>query len=215
MHTINKHETASFDVDAQKGFTPICPDELPVNGGDLIAPYLNENANLSRIRVGSKDAHPANALWNVTDEKPIFSEVDGDHPNVDIHWNSHCVSGTLGCELLDTLPHPQDYDFFVWKGVEPDMHPYGACFHDLGNKMSTGVIEYLKSQKIINVILGGLATDFCVYNTAMQLINADFKVFLVLDACRGIDEKTTMKKLKEMSNSGIIIVQNSNEINSI
>jgi len=25
---------ASFDVDAQKGFTPICPDELPVTGGD-------------------------------------------------------------------------------------------------------------------------------------------------------------------------------------
>ncbi len=34
-------KTAAFDVDAQKGFTPLCPDELPVVGGHLIGAELN------------------------------------------------------------------------------------------------------------------------------------------------------------------------------
>ncbi len=36
---------ASFDVDAQKGFTPLCPDELPVPGGDAIGAALNQLAS--------------------------------------------------------------------------------------------------------------------------------------------------------------------------
>ena len=212
MYTINKNETASFDVDAQKGFTPICPDELPVNEGDQIAPYLNRNAKLASIRVGSKDAHPANAVWNVTEDKPILSQVKGDYKNVDVHWNQHCVSGTKGCELLDTLPHPQDYDFFVWKGVEPDMHPYGACYHDLHDKMSTGVIEYLKAKGIKNVIVGGLATDFCVYNTVMQLNDAGFKVYLTVDACRGIDDIKTDECLRDMFDNGVVLVYDEDKI---
>ena len=35
---------ASFDVDAQKGFTPLCPNELPVPEGDAIVPALNQLA---------------------------------------------------------------------------------------------------------------------------------------------------------------------------
>ena len=30
---------ASFDVDAQKGFTPLCPNELPVPEGDTIVTF--------------------------------------------------------------------------------------------------------------------------------------------------------------------------------
>ena len=34
--TLSKTAIASFDVDAQKSFTPLCPNELPVAGGDQI-----------------------------------------------------------------------------------------------------------------------------------------------------------------------------------
>ncbi|MDU2872339.1 MAG: nicotinamidase, partial [Pseudomonas aeruginosa] len=46
---------ASFDVDAQKGFTPLCPDELPVPGGDAIGAALNQLASRAALRLGSKD----------------------------------------------------------------------------------------------------------------------------------------------------------------
>lgn len=43
---------AAFDIDAQKGFTPLCPDELPVSGGDKIVPELNFMASLASLRIG-------------------------------------------------------------------------------------------------------------------------------------------------------------------
>ena len=45
---------ASFDVDAQKGFTPLCPNELPVPEGDAIVPALNQLAARAQLRIGSR-----------------------------------------------------------------------------------------------------------------------------------------------------------------
>ena len=92
------------------------------------------------------------------------------------------------------------------------MHPYGACYHDLHNKMSTGVIEYLKAKGIKNVIVGGLATDFCVYNTVMQLNDAGFKVYLTVDACRGIDDIKTDECLRDMFDNGVVLVYDEDKI---
>jgi nicotinamidase/pyrazinamidase len=203
MH-VNKDHTASFDVDAQKGFTPLCPEELPVIGGDTLAEALNLQAGLARLRVGSKDAHPANAVWRASQDAPQFSPVEG--ANVDIRWNLHCVSGTKGHQLIDGLPHPADYDFFVQKGIEPDMHPYGACYHDLGERQSTGVIEFLKCNGIETVLVGGLATDYCVKTTALQLRRAGFQVIVNLKACRGIAPDTVQSALAEMTAAGIVVV---------
>jgi nicotinamidase/pyrazinamidase len=203
MH-VNKEQTASFDVDAQKGFTPLCPEELPVLGGETLAEALNRQAGLARLRVGSKDAHPTNAVWRATPEAPQFSPIEG--ANVDVRWNLHCVSGTVGHQLIDGLPHPADYDFFVQKGIEPDLHPYGACYHDLGERQSTGVIEFLKYHGIETVLVGGLATDYCVKTTALQLRRAGFHVIVNLAACRGIAPDTVQSALEQMTAAGIVIV---------
>ena len=203
--------TASFDVDPQNTFTPRCPNELAVPGGDTIVAALNAQSGLARLRVGSKDAHAPNASWVATPEQPMFSSVGT--PDVDIRWNSHAVVGTYGFELLEGLPHPRNYDFFVWKGMEPDMHPYGACYHTLdwkANPKSTGVIEYLKVQGIRTVIVGGLATDYCVKNTALQLADAGFNVVLNLASSRGIAPDTIAAALDDMRAAGITIVDNVN-----
>lgn len=197
---------ASFDVDAQNTFTPVCPDELPVAGGADIVPELNAQARFASFRVGSKDAHSPSAKWVATAEKPQFSPIEAAGPNVDIHWNLHGVPGTLGFELIDGLPRPADYDYFVWKGVEPDMHPYGACFHDLAGRQSTGVIEVLKSRGIETVIVGGLATDFCVKLTVLQLVAAGFKVIVNLAACRGIAEDSITAAKVAMEICGAILI---------
>lgn len=210
---IDYDKTASFDVDAQKGFTPLCPDELPVPDGDTITAALNSQANLTRLRAGSKDWHPADAIWIAGKDKLQFTAVEG--KNVDIRWNAHCIAGTKGAELLDGLPHPSEYDFFVWKGMEPDMHPYGACYHDLGETMSTGVIEFFRLSGIENVIVGGLATDYCVKTTAMQLKKAGFRVVINLEACRGITVDTTVKAIEEMKMAGIDIAARFSEIKAI
>ena len=209
----NKAQVAAFDVDAQKGFTPLCPDELPVPEGHLIVDELNRQAAFASTRVFSKDSHPANPSWLATAEHPMYSRVEG--ANMDIRWNLHCVPGTAGFELLDGLPKVTEYDFPVYKGVEPDMHPYGACYHDLADRISTGVIEFLRSRNITSVLVGGLATDYCVKTTALQLKRAGFRVIVNLAACRGIAPETVAKALTDMETAGIEIIQDSSQLQQI
>ena len=192
---------ASFDVDAQKGFTPLCPNELPVPEGDAIVPALNQLAARAQLRVGSKDAHSPQAAWVVPDHAQMLQALP--LANADLTWVSHCVPGTSGFELLPGLPAPIDYDYFVWKGVEPDLHPYGACYHDLAERRSTGVIEFLKVQQVQAIIVGGLELDYCVRTTALQLRRAGFEVLLYLPACRALSAEGAQAACTAMANAGI------------
>lgn len=208
----SKSFVASFDVHAQYTFTPICPDELPVPGGTEIVDELNAQARLAGIRIGAKEAHHPKAIWAATWEQPQFSPVEGE--NVDVRWNIHAVPGTKGFELIEGLPKITDYDYFVWQGIELDMHPYGACYHDIAEKMSTGVIEFLKCRNITTVLVGGLATDYCVKTTALQLLRAGFSVIVNLGACRGIDQKTIEEAVAEMRKRGAVLVNSASELSS-
>ncbi|MBS0289950.1 MAG: isochorismatase family protein [Proteobacteria bacterium] len=213
MNKINlKTPVACMDIDSQYSFTPQCPDELPVPHGDEIVPELNEQAKFAQYRIGSKEAHPVHAIWFATPEQPTLSKIQDD--NVDVRWPKHCIPGTKGFEQLKGLPHPSQYDFFVWKGIEPDMHPYGSCFHDLNEKLSTGIIEFLRDKGVKTVIVGGLATDYCVKNTVLQLLNAGFETIVNLAACRGLNPLTTSLAISQMKNHGAIIIDSCDVLNT-
>ncbi|QXI41169.1 isochorismatase family protein [Pseudomonas wayambapalatensis] len=201
---------ASFDVDAQNGFTANAPQELPVPGGHLIAPALNAMASRADLRLGSKDAHPANAAWVVGDAAQMLQPLA--LTNADLTWVSHCVPGTPGFELLHGLPAPIDYDYFVWKGVEPDLHPYGACYHDLAERRSTGVIEYLKVHAVEVVLVGGLALDYCVRATALQLNRAGVHVLLYLPACRALSDAGAKAACSELAAAGVVLCADEGEL---
>lgn len=214
---INKYVTASLDVDAQCGFSPLCPNELPVPGGDEIVPELNLQATKARLRIGSKDWHCLDSLHTATPENPQFSVVGA--PNVDIRWNIHCIGGSRGADLLPGLPHWLDYDFFIFKGQEKDSHPYGACFTDLQDTRSTGLIEYLKQNGIKQVIVGGLSTEFCVLTTVMQLRKSGFEVILNYAGCRGLGiptnnglSSTVIDAIEKMRTNGVVIAESASNI---
>lgn len=205
-----KNKVASFGVHTQKTFTPLCPDELPVPEGDQIVAELNAQSEKACLRIGSKEAHHPQAIWVTEDSSQMLTSIKGD--NVDVRWPPHSIVGTKGFELLDGLPKITDYDYFVWEGIELDMHPYGACYHDHAEKLSTGVIEFLTAHHIETVIVGGLATDYCVKTTALQLKRAGFDVVLNLAACRGIAEDTIDAALQEMQQAGIRFADNAASI---
>lgn len=208
-----KTKIASFDVDCQYTFTPICPNELPVPDALAIVNELNHQAKCAQYRLGSKDAHSPSAVWLADEKNPPFTPVDGEH--VDIRWAAHAMIGTKGFELIEKLPTVSEYDFFVWKGIEPDMHPYGACYHDLTHKLSTGVIEFLQTKQVTTIIVGGLATDYCVKNTVLQLLDAGFDVIVNLAACRGIADDTVNSAIMEMEAQGASIINTVNELATI
>ncbi len=208
-----REKIAALDVDAQNCFTQLCSDELPVPDGESIVPELNRQAALASVRIGSKDAHPAGAVWEADAEHPPLSPIEGD--NVDLRWPRDGVPGTLGFELREGLPKPNEYDFFVWKGVEPNMHPYGCCYHDLGNRMSTGIIEYLKVHQIETVLVGGLAFDYCVKTSALQLAGAGFQVIVNKAASRGLTAETSALAEQEMRDAGIAIIESVGELQQV
>ncbi len=203
-HLGSRKTVASFDIDAQKTFTPLCPHELPVPEGQFIVPELNAQAQFADYRIGSKEAHHPQALWVATAAAPQLTPVVG--KNVDVRWRPHGIPGTLGFELLDGLPAIDDYDFFVWKGIELDMHPYGSCYHDLAGKLSTGVIEFLRQQQVTTVIAGGLALDYCVKTTVLQLLQAGFRVVVNLAACRALSPEGEALARQSLTEAGAILV---------
>lgn len=197
----------SIDIDAQKTFTPLCPDELPIVGGDEIVGELNAQAALADWRVMTKDAHTLAAKWLCQNRADIGKPTG--LINADVKWVAHAIVGSYGYELLDGLPRETDYDFCVWKGTSPELHPYGACFHDLQEKISTGLLEWLHQRQAQTLIVGGLATDYCVKTTVLQLLRGgNWRVLLNRAACRGIAPETTEAAWQEMAQHGAIILDN-------
>src|SRR6185437_1586724 len=72
------------------------------------------------------------------------------------------------------------------KGMEPTIDSYSA-FQENDRTTPTGLSGYLRERGISRVFLAGLAFDFCVRYSAEDARREGFAVFVVEDACRGID----------------------------
>jgi nicotinamidase/pyrazinamidase len=215
-----KETSATFLVDAQKGFTSLCPDELPVPKGELIGPECNKTFEKTKFKVASKDAHPHDADWLTEDRShvglpAVYAEERGQH---DLYWPRHCEVGTYGFELLSDLPSMEEFDFIIYKGVERHIHVYSAVYQLLkpnnkGSRISTGVIEFFKANRVDTVVIVGLATNYCCASTAFDLVEAGFRVIMNLGGCRGIgDIKPALKKMEE---SGVEFVNTADELECV
>ncbi|RTZ15541.1 isochorismatase family protein [Vibrio aquaticus] len=207
---VTRSRTASVDVDPQKGFSELCPAELPVVGALDIVEELKRNHEKASIKVVSRDMHPPGAAWEAETPEQMLEAVG--LPEVDIKWNPHCVIGTTGVELLPGLPAIRDYDFQINKGIDPDAHPYGAFYHDQADTLSTGGIEYLRSRKIETVIVGGLALDFCVKKSVEQLVDAGFNVILNLASTRAVFPDNAQQVVEHLEQMGVIVVNDAHDI---
>ena len=202
----------SLEVDSQRSFSPLCPEELPVEDALSIVPELNYQATLADFRVFSREMHSPKAPWIARGQ--LKAGVKMDLPNIDSAWPAHAIAGTEGAERLPGLPGPEHYDFLIYKGVEPSFHPYGVCFHDLEEKISTGFLEWLHHQKIGLLIVGGLDIDHCVKGSVLQLLRytKGAEVILNLAASRGMASDTVVSALDEMQKAGAVIIKNRAEL---
>lgn len=202
----------ALDIDAQNTFTPLCEAELPIAGGDEIAAELNAQAALADLRVMSKDAHSPHAKWLCSCHAEQLRPTG--LPDAPETWVAHAMVGSFGFELLAGLPKETEYDYCVWKGVSPELHPYGACYHDIAEKLSTGLIEWLHYRKADTLIVGGLATDYCVKATVLQLCRAEpqWRVIVNRAACLGIAPETIEQAWQEMAQAGAVLLDNAADI---
>ncbi len=100
-------------------------------------------------------------------------------------WPDHCVRTTRGAELADDLQTGVVSHVFR-KGTVRTRDSYSGFF-DAGGEHSTGLGEFLKDQQVADVFIMGLATDYCVLNTALDAIRLGFYTTIIADGCRGVE----------------------------
>jgi len=154
-------------VDAQCGFTELCPEELPVPGGAALVPKLNELLAMPFARIdATQDWHPA-------DHCSFLGQRDNLYP-------PHCVAGTRGAEFLPGL-HTNRFHAIWRKGYDRDFEAYAVT------AQHPGFAAFLKSTGVTDVVVCGLATNICCHFAALDLTAAGFQVWMAEDASAGVD----------------------------
>ncbi len=121
-------------------------------------------------------------------------------------WPVHCVQMSVGSEFHKDLKLKED-SICISKGVFQEVDSYSAFFDNDKNK-STGLSERLQAKDITEVHICGLATDYCVKFSVLDALSEGFKVYVIKDACRGVDIEPgdSERALEEMKEAGAIIV---------
>jgi len=167
MQPIPLRQSSLLVVDAQRGFTVLCPAELPVPGGLEIVPNVNRLLGLPWARVdASQDWHPP-------DHCSFFGRRDNLYP-------PHCVQLTPGADFLPGL-RTERFGAIWRKGYDRDADAYAVT------AQHPGLPALLRAEGITAVAVCGLATNICCFYVARDLRQAGFEVAIVEDASAGID----------------------------
>ena len=121
-------------------------------------------------------------------------------------WPDHCVPGTVGAAFHSDL-RTDRFDLVIRKGTHPMVDSYSA-FIENDKKLKTGLDGYIRSMEPDGVYITGLATDYCVFYSAMDSASCGFKTHVIIDACRGIDipENSIRLATETMEKNGIMIL---------
>jgi nicotinamidase/pyrazinamidase len=198
-------DSALVVVDVQNCFTP--GGSLAVKGGDEIVPLINKIAKAFQNVVLTQDWHTPGHISFASSHpgKKPFESIKLPYGN-QILWPDHCVQGTDGAAIHKdiNIPHAQ---LVIRKGFRKTVDSYSA-FREADRKTITGLAAYLKSRGLNRVFVTGLATDFCVAWTAMDARREAFEVFVIEDACRGIDTQGSLAKAWDaMKKAGVKRIQ--------
>ena len=100
-------------------------------------------------------------------------------------WPDHCLQGAPGAAF-----HPQlattRAELVIRKGFRPEIDSYSA-FYENDRRTPTGLAGYLRERGLRRIFLAGLATDFCVYYSAVDARRLGFEAVLIEPGCRAID----------------------------
>ena len=89
--------------------------------------------------------------------------------------------------------------------MNKDMESYSGFYNGVtaSKKKESGLDTKLRDKGIKNIIVFGLATDYCVNATAQDGVDFDYNVYFVPELSRGVRPDTTQLKRKEMEDKGV------------
>jgi len=191
-------------VDAQLDFCP--GGTLAVPGGDEIVPVVNRLARNVAHVILTQDWHPAGhaSFASAHPGKAPFDTIEFAYGPQTL-WPDHCVQGTPGAAFHPGLDIPQ-VELVIRKGYRAAIDSYSA-FRENDRKTPTGLAGYLRERGFERLTLCGLATDVCVFFSAIDARAAGFATTVVLDASRGIDHDGSMRTaLAAMREAGVVLL---------
>jgi nicotinamidase/pyrazinamidase len=109
----------------------------------------------------------------------------------------HCVKDTLGAEFHPELRIPRSTRI-ISKGYESDKEAYSGF-------EGTDLARKLEQSHVKRLLVGGVATDYCVRYTVLDALNLGYEVFVLEDAVKGI--RDNHEALKEMHRKGAVLVK--------
>jgi nicotinamidase/pyrazinamidase len=174
-------------VDMQNDFMPW--GSLPVPDADKIIPVLNSYIEIFSKKglpvFASRDWHPPNHC--------SFKENGG-------KWPSHCVQHTEGAEFAKGLILPKE-TVVISKATTPEKEAYSAL-------QDTELADLLRQNHINRCFVGGVATEYCVLSTVLDLLDLGYETYVLKDAIKAVninpgDEE---KALEEMRKKGALFI---------
>lgn len=183
-----KAQKALLIVDLQNDFCP--GGSLAVPEGQKIVPVVNKYIQI---------------FWR--HKLPIFASRDW-HPVKTKHfqdfgglWPVHCIQNTRGADLHPDLKLPKEA-ILLYKGMHPQKDSYSVFQAE--DRSGTCFLKLLKLQRVKELYIAGLATDYCVKFSSRDALKQGLKVTLLLDAVRGVDIKPgdSARAIKELVRKG-------------
>jgi len=166
--------TALIVVDVQNDFAD--PEgSLYVTGGEETVPFINAHVAAAQdagaLVVRTQDWHP--------ESTPHFEKDGG-------IWPVHCVHDTWGAEFHPDLVADGPV---VQVGVEGEDGYSGFTGRNLetGEEIPTGLEQLLRDWGVTGVAVLGLATDYCVLDTAVDAAGLGFETTLLADGTRPVN----------------------------
>lgn len=204
--------TALIVVDVQPDFLP--GGSLAVDEGDRIlegVADLMESAAFP-VKVATQDWHPAGhasfASSHAGREPMDSMEL---HGHEQVLWPDHCVQGTDGAELRAGLPWDH-IDAVIRKGTDPLVDSYSGFRNNWGpggDRPPTGLAGYLRERGVGDVVVCGLARDYCVRWTAEDSVSAGFRTTVVWDLTRSVDPSGDEALRLDLEAGGVRVVDRS------
>ena len=189
--------TALIVVDMQNDFVD-SSGTLHVAGAEDILPFVNARIAEANEAGGSvvytQDWHPSTT--------PHFEKDGG-------VWPVHCVAESWGAELHPDLTVLED-PLTIQKGTEGEDGYSGFSVRDPEHPddiSSTGLDGLLDDLGIGRVVVVGVATDYCVKETALDAARLGFETIALTDGIRAVDlqEGDGEAALEAMREAGVTL----------
>lgn len=157
------------------------------------------NGNKAAVAArGFIKAHPEMPVLFVCDHHPADHSSFKENGGI---WPAHCIQGTRGAEIEESLAAFACEEMTFYKGRNRDTEQYSGF--EGTNNMGESLDDKLQELGARRVYVSGIATEYCIKATCTDLLAAGYEVYLLTDALAYVDEEGHEKAIAEMDGMGI------------